>query len=297
MIKTSSRWTLIEGFNTWGKKFCGEAETGRPTHDSSTPLSRNPALFSSMLVTTIHCVRFLTPLPTSRSHTTLPVQIEHEVTDWRFIWPWRDFSRPSFPFAKSWTRRILIRALNLNMSFRPPWMPSRMEQSPWLRLCFESKVAQVRVVVFFYPCVTHQIFIRLFPSNQKQATTLLVAITSKSFDCMCVQLLWTQRAVRDATSSSASTRITWTERPSYRQSAPLAVDLPHCWNRIGVIAPYPGVAPIGTGVWFLAVGLTFSRWAALSCATAWRLLSCFKDVISPLKRRAMSRRNVIMRKK
>lgn len=136
-MKTSSRWTLIEGFNTWGEGFCSEAEAGRPSRDSSTPLSRNPALFSSVLGTTIHCVPFLAPPP------TLPVQIEREVTDWRFIWPWKDFSRPSFLFSKSRTRRILIRALNSNILFCAR-MQSTMEQSPWLRLCLQSKVAQVR---------------------------------------------------------------------------------------------------------------------------------------------------------
>lgn len=159
MIKTSSRWTLIEGFNTWGEGFCSEAEAGRPSRDSSTPLSRNPVLFSSVLGTTIHCVPFLAPPP------TLPVQIEHEVTDWRFIWPWKDFSRPSFLFSKSRTRRILIRALNSNILFCAR-MQSTMESMTEALFTVQSGSGQV-----FFAHMWHTgFFIRPFPSNQKQAT-------------------------------------------------------------------------------------------------------------------------------
>lgn len=41
----------------------------------------------------------------------------------------------------------------------------------------------------------------------------------------------------------------------------------HFWK--STVAPCPSVAAKGAGVWFLAGDLTFSRWAAFSCATVW----------------------------
>lgn len=162
MIKTSSRWTLIEGFNTWGEGFCSEAEAGRPSRDSSTPLSRNPVLFSSVLGTTIHCVAFLTP-PHPPPNPACP---NRAWSNWLTLHlAVKRLQPPFFSFLKITDKedfnqspkfKYIILCTNAEHNGVHDW--GFVYSPKWLRSGL------------FCPYVTHRIFIRPFPSNQKQAT-------------------------------------------------------------------------------------------------------------------------------